>query len=138
MTTDEAAGRIAPMNYDEMEAGDELNALVSERVMGNQVFSIGNDETGLQEANSQSRTRNLAPYSTSWEAAGEVVEKMVNKHDTFSLDRQDGGRWHAYFRLAGRGKAPYLDAEGSARADTAPLAIACAALAAADSLKENR
>lgn len=121
------------MNYDELEAGPELDRLVAERVMGHDVFSIGGE--GLQEARG-TETRNLARYSTDIAAAWEVVDHLwlsisktgygiyrfsINRHD----DKAEG--WSAMFAMDPQGD---VSTHSQGHAPTAPLAICRAALLA--------
>ncbi len=97
-----------------MEAGNELDALIAEMVMGEKAcFSV----TGL------SQNPMYKPYSTSISAAWEVVEKLA------MVTIENGGKsvgqpeWSAGFPYAG-GLGDWVHGQG----DTAPHAICLAAL----------
>lgn len=104
------------MNYDEMPAGREMDALVAEKVMG---IKRG-DRPGewLNElGNWLCDTEDIPPYSTSISAAWEVVDKM---DCYFKMTRSDLGLYWEFY-------GPKL---GFSYAPTVPLAICRAALKA--------
>lgn len=103
-----------------LEAGRELDALVAEKVMG---WTVALEDRGpcrvwRPHENSAERSQPIPPYSTSIEAAWEVVEKMRQREFGFSLN----DAWIAWFLAAPN--------EYQADADTAPHAICLAALKA--------
>jgi hypothetical protein len=116
--------------YDFMEAGRELDQLIATKVMKHTVFSISPIVLiGLQEANENGATRDLAHYSTDISAAWEVVEKFqkeawkvtvsnLGDRSKFENDDYIFDRWIC---RVGTNRA---------KADTAPLAICLAALKA--------
>ncbi|MFL5731838.1 MAG: BC1872 family protein [Chloroflexia bacterium] len=65
-------------------------------------------------------------YSSDIAAAWTVVEALGLSG--FRLQQMDDKTWSSGFRLPGRGSGGRVDAEGHARAKTAPLAICLAAL----------
>lgn len=88
-----------------MKASRELDVLISEKIMGNDVFSIGGNPQveGLQEANEKNESRNLPHYSKNLIYAHEAVDQMVKKGFTVSLNiypadqrwlkKQSDGSW---------------------------------------------
>ena len=101
------------MNYDELEAGYELDALVAEKVMGLVKGSFGwiNSDTAIPIA--------LPLYSTDIAAAWEVVERFKDWD------------WKLYSHGEGESFVIYKDGTHyEATAPTAPLAICRAALKA--------
>lgn len=83
---------------------DEINRQVAERVMGIHVHPV---------------TANHFPdYCNSWAAMGEVIEKVGHG---WAIEYDEDG-WNVAFVNKGR--------EGSAFADTAPMAVCLAALKA--------
>ena len=128
------------MNYDTMEAGREMDALVAEKVMGLEYremeISIGG---GIMNASPKvvrewlwvSKDGDpgyvldgvLKEYSVSISDAWEVVEKF----DRFDVRKYVGGYG---CQVALHGKTHLIIAESHATAPTAPLAICRAALRA--------
>lgn len=99
------------------EAGRELDALVAEKVMGLKVWQQGRSrfyETNTSVYNA------VPPYSTSTEAAWQVVEK-INLFSEYVLYRLNSGSWVVCE------PGPIIE---FARGETAPHAICLAALAA--------
>lgn len=121
-----------------------LDACVAEKVMGHGIFSIGNDDTGLQEAKGDILTRNLAAYSTQIGAAWEVVENlraqslMVSVGANVNVGRLvncEAKGWkpytvHVHYPLTPEARPDVRDRPTNvwAHAETAPLAICRAAL----------
>lgn len=118
-----------------VKAGRELDALVAEKVMGLRLGRFGHGDA-LEVINEAGDFVSIAPYSTDIAASWEVVEAMRAKFPSarFALletyneaqgpGRKFGAGWSHYL---GMGDVRTL---GKATADTAPLAIALAALKA--------
>lgn len=107
-------------DFDKLEAGPELDALVAERVMG-----IDLDGT---KPHLPYRGVGCTPYSTDIAAAWEVLEELGD----VTLGHQArvcNGQWVCFVDTSGPFQGP------SGAADTAPLAICRAALKAAE--REN-
>ena len=111
----------------------EIDALVAEKVMGNDVFSIGGPNP-LQEGNKDQGTRILAHYSTSIEAAWEVVEKLRSiapeRYDyNFEIQQLSDEYW-VNIELDFHGEICGVDEIYEAENKSAPKAICLAALKA--------
>lgn len=108
-----------------MDPGSELDALIAEKVMGFKVGRFGHGDP-LEIITPRSEFFPIPNYSTSIEAAWEVVEKLGILHGAFTLIQHPDsqpfsaltGKWHSGFgKFVGE-------------ADTAPHAICLAALKA--------
>lgn len=116
-----------------LEAGRETDALVAERVFGKPWPSVSVARWWTEDGRycgpggewSERINDRLPAYSTDIAAAFEVVEKIRETCCDFTLERA-GAAWYADFRM------------GVASADTAPLAICRAALAATSPQPEQR
>ena len=136
------------MNYDTMEAGREMDALVAEKVMGlPKASSLGKDSRcpitggemrmGIDRAWCfDCRTWHYGPhkeYSADISAAWEVVDRMEQSGKWLKLHSpwrpEDGDKWWADF--LDHGFTGWNGKENPAEAPTAPLAICRAALKAA-------
>jgi hypothetical protein len=121
------------MNYDEMPAGREMDALVAEKVFG------------TTAPHRIMAAHHLPPFSTDIEAAWEVVEKMRDRmagviyfppssveppRGSWVAGVQDAGSMVAWFEGMLYGDPPDQILPWS-YAETAPLAICRAALKAA-------
>jgi len=124
--------------------GRELDVLVAEKVIGNQVISIGGDpETiGLQEAKilpsgSAGGSRNLAHYSTDILAAWEVVEKFENDGGIINYGNMFEGERKPWVSI-GYLKSPVHSHHAfvMAHGETAAHAVCLAALKACGKLDE--
>lgn len=121
-----------------MEAGRELNAEVAIKVMGYRLATEAEpywNSLAVWIAPDGERWEGIPHYSTDIAAAWQVVEKL-----NLSVMRDDGGGWAAAVLYGvpyieeDWGRGGYIDCglHDGAYADTAPLAICRAALAAAD------
>lgn len=131
------------MDYDEMKAGREIDALVAERVMGWTRYSIEMHPSDNRTIGGilycppdfphDHNAMNVVPdYSTEVAKAWLVVEKLArDEHDSADIGYLPDGSWRAYFRVGGY--RPFMDQEGWAEAPTASLAICRAALKATES-----
>lgn len=120
------------IDYDEMVAGRELDALVAERVMGRSVYGgpVPQDDVQLIDEGSwcfvegygmQPTTETCPRYSSNIADAWQVVGRF----DSYHLDWNELDKLHECRLLHYK-----LDAFGYARTETAPLAICRAALMA--------
>ena len=108
-----------------LSAGRELDALVAEKVMGQGFIFYNNFQE--KNGNKSPLPDNVAPYSTSIAAVWEVVEQLRTKGFWFLIEQERpdiNSEWVAAFTNF------EANADGSERADTAPLAICLAALKA--------
>lgn len=113
-----------------MKAGSELDALVGKRVLGLAVESYDATSTGRSIAkkyfvrDDSGRPRAIPRCSTTWEGMRLVVEAMRAKGWYVTMNGPDGydGHWFARFR-----SRTFVE---SANADTAPHAVALAAMLA--------
>jgi hypothetical protein len=106
-------------------SGEELDRAVAERVMGNTLPEVWSDPTvGPSHGDPGGYRIGVRPYSSSIEAAMQVVEKMRERHWCISILNQfhEGPRWYASFEAVER--------EAYASDDSLPTAICRAALAA--------
>ena len=123
------------MNYDDMPAGPEMDALVAERVMG-EIVSSGDK---IVPVNGWEACRYIPEYSSRIEAAWEVVEKLIERRlymrvmacegIEYSFDMNIKTFWRVELK-EGQAIEPHITATSF---DTAPLAICRAALKAVDS-----
>lgn len=111
------------MDYSTMEAGREMDALVSEKVMEREVSSYWVSGVDIKyESLKNHLGRRLAHYSTDIAAAWEVVEKL---HLIIGESvGSDGSHWYC------TDKWDDQEATVEVCADSAPLAICRAALMA--------
>lgn len=117
------------------EAGRELDALVAEKVMGwhyadRQKMGWGDGPpvvvTDLGEESGRPTIQGWSP-STDIAAAFQVVEKMRERGLTVVIDGTPGGFWCCEFSIFGS------ETFHTGRADSLPLAICLASLAAIES-----
>lgn len=108
-----------------MKVGNELDALIAEKVMGHEVSRYGDTDAWYDEQGHW-----IKPYSTDIAAAWQVVNKIADSRDPhwFSIDRWYG-TWVAGWRC-GDSAPDDPSWELEMTADTAPLAICLAALKA--------
>jgi hypothetical protein len=128
------------VSVDELQAGEKLDDLIAERVMGMSADEIAVRRSPLSSAllHDHGYGRNIKPipaYSTDHGAAWEVAEKMRGKSLVMRLDRWAGDwgpdQYSCYFARC------FFDRDDNpemrllrGRADSAPLAICRAALKA--------
>ena len=125
------------MNYDELAAGRDTDALIAERVMGRiiyrgpvpqedlQILEDGGSWIGVPGLGLQPTTETCPRYSTDIAAAFQVAEAMSTRFGMqLSLDMWGGDPWWAEFA-----DRQYIYGAQST-ATTAPLAICRAALKA--------
>ena len=109
----------------ERQAGRELDAEIAEKVMGCRVVRQSGNSPWLVEtpAGIWGRVEQV-PYSTDIAAAWQVVEKyrVLDHHFNVGVNMGFDGKAHGYWAICANGP--------TAHADTAPLAICLAALAA--------
>ena len=113
-----------------MPAGREMDALIAERVLD---LDVNGDRVCGKGFIKNMNVRLLPHYSTNMSAAWEVVEKIKDWGEGWCpqiyWDDNDGlepGEWVAEFNKYWEAENDYRHFE--AVADTAPLAICCAAL----------
>lgn len=111
-----------------MKPGRELDALVAEKVMG--LVNCEKHKGSYCHAFPESPDKGgeTKPYSTDIAAAWEVVEKMIGLGFTYEISFNV--RWDCQFFLDGRTGNGQDDKHGAGNSETAPHAIALAALAA--------
>lgn len=134
------------MNYDEMEAGDEMNVLVAEHVCGwiwwfnvkserralfpPEATGVGRDGEWVKADGSEEpysgRPGWILDYSTNIAHAWEVVEKLRHTH-LFEYEGAGVSVW-AGFQPFGADKT--LEPDDGCYSESAPLAICRAALKA--------
>lgn len=98
-------------------------------------FSDWYETCAIRAANGYDlKRRGLPPYSTSWDAAGEVVEKLGKQVVSLQLSTMHQGR-RGRFAIIGEPLKPYLSVchHWIAEAETFPLAICRVAMAFAES-----
>lgn len=117
-----------------MAAGREVDALVAERVMGLVPCTAESHRSGEApwschaRGDSPDQGGETAHFSTDMDAAWPVVEAMQGRGFVFTLRYRDSGGWRACFMTR-----PTTENRSPSRvADTAPLAICRAALAAVE------
>jgi hypothetical protein len=114
-------------DFTTMAAGRDLDALVAEKVMGHEVHrDVRWREPAILGPGQRIANTPMPRYSTDIAAAWAVIQKLMETHFMYSLNAShESGHWCVFYPASGS------PVEGE-YADTAPLAICRAALAAVE------
>lgn len=120
---------------DELEAGQRLNELVAELVVGEKPpFAYADPTAGGGHGDPGGYRIGARPYSTDIGAAWSVVERLLSLHWALSeLSSDEGSRWGVILEKYPREDEIYATAE----AETAPLALCRGALKAVNKKEES-
>lgn len=117
------------MDIDKIEAGQELDALVAEKVMGLKVR--GNKYVEMGDSEIPPIALDIPRYSTDMAAAWQVVEKIKATSSRGYVLDFFRGVWTVGLRACGDAGEPELYDHDAGRAEEAPVAICRAALKSA-------
>lgn len=114
---------------EELKQGRELDALIARKVMKGAAISINSVMGQLRWINPDSKTGEVPYFSTSIEAAWQVVEKLKAFEPEILWSDHDH-LWYVQFQ---KGRYGY-----SSTSESAPHAICLAALTAVEDMKERK